>query len=73
LPEFDEYDATSSPVEVQKYSQTFQKKPTDIVIGIPKEFYGEGLDPEIKTAVLKVADDLQKAGCKGQRNIYASF
>lgn len=60
----DEYDATSSPQPVPKYSQLLSKNLSEVTIGIPQEFYGAGLDPEIKTAVLKVASDLQSAGVK---------
>ena len=58
----DKYDATSSPKEVPQYSSLLNKNLSEITIGIPKEFYGEGLDPEIKEAVLKVATDLKNAG-----------
>jgi aspartyl-tRNA(Asn)/glutamyl-tRNA(Gln) amidotransferase subunit A len=60
----DLYDATSSPTEVSKYSETLDQKPSDITIGIPTEFYADGLDPEIKSAVLKVAEYLKNAGFK---------
>ncbi|KKR68623.1 MAG: Glutamyl-tRNA(Gln) amidotransferase subunit A [Microgenomates group bacterium GW2011_GWA2_40_6] len=60
----DPYDATSSPTAVPLYSTLLDKKVTDITIGIPDEFYQEGLDLEIKSAVLKVATDLQKAGAQ---------
>jgi len=58
----DKYDATSSPSIVPEYSKSLDKSMSEITIGIPQEFYGEGLDPEIKAAVLKVATDLQTAG-----------
>jgi aspartyl-tRNA(Asn)/glutamyl-tRNA(Gln) amidotransferase subunit A len=60
----DKYDATSSPAPVPKYSSLLDLDLSKITIGIPKEFYGEGLDPEIKAAVLKVSTDLQNAGAK---------
>ncbi len=31
-------------------------------IGIPRDYFGEGLDPEIKTAVRKAAEELKKKG-----------
>lgn len=58
----DKYDATSSPVSVPAYSSLLNLDLSNITIGIPKEFYGDGLDPEIKEAVLKVSTDLQTAG-----------
>lgn len=33
-------------------------------IGIPEEFFGKGLDPQVKRLVLKAADDLKKVGFK---------
>jgi aspartyl-tRNA(Asn)/glutamyl-tRNA(Gln) amidotransferase subunit A len=32
-------------------------------IGVPAEYFGEGLDPEIRAAIEKVLDDLKTAGC----------
>ena len=58
----DKYDATSSPKSVPSYSSLLNKNLSEITIGIPKEFYGEGLDPEIKEAVLRVSIDLKNAG-----------
>ena len=31
-------------------------------IGIPKDYFGEGLDPEVKAAVLQAAKELEKKG-----------
>ena len=31
-------------------------------IGIPRDYFGEGLDPEVKTAVLQAAEELKKKG-----------
>ena len=63
----DVYDATSSDKEVPQYSQLLNQDLSKITIGIPDEFYGEGLDPEIKSAVLQVATDLEAAGFKTKK------
>jgi len=60
----DKYDATSSSSPVPAYFSQLNGKLTNITIGIPKEFFGEGLDPEIKTEVLEVGQKLQQAGAK---------
>jgi aspartyl-tRNA(Asn)/glutamyl-tRNA(Gln) amidotransferase subunit A len=60
----DKYDATSSPLSVPEYSKSLSKSISGITVGIPQEFYGQGLDPEIKNAVLKVAEDLKSVGVK---------
>jgi aspartyl-tRNA(Asn)/glutamyl-tRNA(Gln) amidotransferase subunit A len=58
----DKYDATSSPKEVPQYSESLNKSFKGITVGIPKEFYQEGLSTEIKDAVLKVSDEFKKMG-----------
>jgi aspartyl-tRNA(Asn)/glutamyl-tRNA(Gln) amidotransferase subunit A len=60
----DPYDATSSPKPVPKYSQELKKQPKNLVIGLPKEFFGKGLDPEIKTAIEIAAKKLEELGMK---------
>ena len=44
----DDYDSTSSREKVEKYYQYLGKSVKGKVIGLPKEFFGAGLDPEIK-------------------------
>lgn len=63
----DQYDATSSPNKVPLYSSLLNTDLKDITVGIPKEFYGDGLDSEIKIAVLKVVRDLEKIGVKSKQ------
>lgn len=58
----DVYDATSSPVPVGNYLQNLNHKIEKLIVGIPKEFFQDGLDPEIKKSVLAVADKLKEAG-----------
>jgi aspartyl-tRNA(Asn)/glutamyl-tRNA(Gln) amidotransferase subunit A len=60
----DPYDATSSRQPVPAYSQELSRDLKNLTIGIPKEFYGEGLDPEVKSAVLAVSDKLATLGIK---------
>ncbi len=59
----DTMDATSSSAPVDDYV-TESKKPVDgMRIGIPKEYFADGLDPEIRSAVEGAVKDLQAAGC----------
>ncbi|MFH0750021.1 MAG: amidase [Candidatus Gottesmanbacteria bacterium] len=62
----DPKDATSSPMPVPKYTEGLQKKIENITIGIPKEFFGEGLDVEVKTAIDAAVKEFEKLGivCK---------
>lgn len=57
----DENDSTSVKKEIPDYSSLIsnQKK---FKIGIPKEYFADGLDEEIKTAILNVVDELKLEG-----------
>jgi aspartyl-tRNA(Asn)/glutamyl-tRNA(Gln) amidotransferase subunit A len=59
----DPMDATSSPVPVPDYATESDQPVAGLRIGIPTEYFGEGLDPEVRAAVEKGIDDLKAAGC----------
>jgi aspartyl-tRNA(Asn)/glutamyl-tRNA(Gln) amidotransferase subunit A len=59
----DPLDATSSPQPVANYSAEAVKPVAGLRIGVPEEYFGEGLDPEIRAAIEKALDDLRAAGC----------
>ncbi|WP_158821891.1 Asp-tRNA(Asn)/Glu-tRNA(Gln) amidotransferase subunit GatA [Granulicella sp. S156] len=59
----DNLDATSSTQPVANYSAEAAKPVAGLRIGVPEEYFGEGLDPEIRAAIEKVLDDLGAAGC----------
>jgi aspartyl-tRNA(Asn)/glutamyl-tRNA(Gln) amidotransferase subunit A len=59
----DSMDATSSTQPVAGYSAEAAKPVAGLRIGVPEEYFGEGLDPEIRAAIEKVLDDLRAAGC----------
>ncbi len=58
---FDPNDSTSENVEVPNYS-SFSKKIENIKIGIPKEYFGEGLNPEIKDNINQQIDAIKSKG-----------
>jgi len=60
----DKYDSTSSSMKVEKYSDYLGRPINGKVIGLPKEFFGKGLDPEIKKTVLSAVKTLEKLGVK---------
>ncbi|VVA44113.1 Glutamyl-tRNA(Gln) amidotransferase subunit A [Candidatus Roizmanbacteria bacterium] len=60
----DDYDATSSRLPVEKYSKYLSGSIKGKIIGLPKEFFGEGLDPEIKKTVLTAIKVFEKLGAK---------
>ena len=59
----DKMDATASTQPVANYSAEAAKPVAGLRIGVPEEYFGEGLDPEIRGAIEKVLDDLRAAGC----------
>jgi aspartyl-tRNA(Asn)/glutamyl-tRNA(Gln) amidotransferase subunit A len=63
----DPMDATSSDRPVGDYSGALQKPVQGLRIGVPEEYFGEGLDPEIRAAIEKALDILRKAGCEIKR------
>ncbi len=60
----DEKDATSSPKEVPNYALNLGKNIKGIHIGLPKEFFGKGLDPQVKNAVYQALKILEGKGAR---------
>lgn len=60
----DRKDATSSHRPVPKYSDFLRKDIKNKKIGIPKELFGEGLNPECKEIVLNAAKKIESLGAK---------
>lgn len=59
----DPKDATSSPAPVPDYAAESDKPVQGLRIGVPFEYFGEGLDPEVRAAIEKGIEDLKAAGC----------
>jgi aspartyl-tRNA(Asn)/glutamyl-tRNA(Gln) amidotransferase subunit A len=59
----DEMDATSSEQPVGDYVGALAKPVAGLRIGVPEEYFGEGLDPEIRGAIERALDGLRGAGC----------
>ena len=60
---FDDRDATSSPLPVAHYIGETEKDVKGLRIGIPEEYFGEGLDPEVRSAIESGIGSLEAAGC----------
>jgi aspartyl-tRNA(Asn)/glutamyl-tRNA(Gln) amidotransferase subunit A len=60
----DERDSTSFKTEIPDYRAALQEKPGPWRIGIPKEYFGEGLDPEVAAAVQKAVEYYKSIGCE---------
>lgn len=58
----DEKDATSSPLVVQDYASGLKKSIKGLKIGLPKEFFGPGLDKEVREVIEKAIKVLEKLG-----------
>ncbi len=61
---FDENDATSSKLATGGYTEKVGAYVSNIRIGVPKEFFADGIDDEVKTAVLKAVDYYKSLGCE---------
>jgi aspartyl-tRNA(Asn)/glutamyl-tRNA(Gln) amidotransferase subunit A len=60
----DPSDATSSRLPVGDYAAESEKEVKGLRIGIPEEYFGKGLDPEVRTAIETGIDSLRAAGCE---------
>lgn len=58
----DPKDATTSPQPLDDYAAVCQVDPKPLTIGIPQEFYREGVDPKIQKVVRAAAERLAKGG-----------
>jgi aspartyl-tRNA(Asn)/glutamyl-tRNA(Gln) amidotransferase subunit A len=56
-------DATSSDRPVEDYVGGLVKPVEGLRIGVPEEYFGEGLDPEIRSAIDGVLAGLKMVGC----------
>jgi len=57
-------DSTSADVPVADYEQEIEKPVRGLKVGVPKEYFGEGLDPEVRAAVEAAIERLRAAGCE---------
>jgi aspartyl-tRNA(Asn)/glutamyl-tRNA(Gln) amidotransferase subunit A len=60
----DRMDSTSADVPVPDYEAELAKPVNGLKIGVPKEYFGEGLDPEVRAAVESGIARLREAGCE---------
>jgi aspartyl-tRNA(Asn)/glutamyl-tRNA(Gln) amidotransferase subunit A len=60
----DPMDSTSADLPVPDYLSAVGQPVTGLRVGIPKEYFSEGLDPEVRAAVENGIQELAKAGCE---------
>jgi aspartyl-tRNA(Asn)/glutamyl-tRNA(Gln) amidotransferase subunit A len=61
---FDEMDSTSAQVPVEKYTDALKRDVKGLRIGLPKEYFGEGIEPNVWKLVEEAKEKLKKAGCE---------
>jgi len=59
----DPKDATSSPAPVPDYAAESDKPVAGLRIGVPTEYFAEGLDPEVRACIESGIAALKAAGC----------
>lgn len=58
----DEKDSTSVPEAARDFTEELREDVTGMRIGIPKDYFGEGLDQDVRRAVLGAAETLKESG-----------
>ena len=58
----DEKDSTSANVEKKDYTKSLVKDVKGLKIGVPKEFFGEGINEEVKQKVEDAIEEYKKQG-----------
>ena len=61
---FDPHDGTSSKRPVEDYTAKLGKDIKGLKIAIPKEFYTEGIDEDVRNAVMQAAKTYEKMGAE---------
>ncbi len=59
----DPLDATSSSLPVPDYVQALGRPIAGLRLGVPSEYFAEGIDIEVRAAVEKAIEQLRQAGC----------
>jgi len=60
----DRFDATTSDSKVKQYSSLLDTSIKGKVIGVPKEYFGDGLDEEVREIIEKAIEQYKELGCK---------
>jgi aspartyl-tRNA(Asn)/glutamyl-tRNA(Gln) amidotransferase subunit A len=60
----DPMDSTAADVPVPDYTAEIGKPVAGLRVGVPREYFGEGLDPEVRSAVEDAIQQLARAGCE---------
>jgi aspartyl-tRNA(Asn)/glutamyl-tRNA(Gln) amidotransferase subunit A len=60
----DERDSTSANIPVPKFTESLNKSGAKIRLGIPKEYFGIGLDETVRSVVMKAVNTLSSEGAE---------
>ena len=60
---YDPLDATSADVPVPDYRKALEQPVKGLRVGVPAEYFGDGLDAEVRAAVESAIERLREAGC----------
>ncbi|WP_408955632.1 Asp-tRNA(Asn)/Glu-tRNA(Gln) amidotransferase subunit GatA [Natroniella sp. ANB-PHB2] len=61
---YDQYDSTSADVEVPDYTASLKEDVEGLKIGVPVEYFGDGIDEEVKEAVWNAIHKLEELGAE---------
>jgi aspartyl-tRNA(Asn)/glutamyl-tRNA(Gln) amidotransferase subunit A len=61
---FDHYDSTSSDTSVDEFTKTLDQPIKETRIGVPKEYFVSGVDPEVKAKIEAAIRLYQSLGCE---------
>ncbi len=61
---YDELDTTSAKIEPKDYTKSLQKDVKGLKIGVPKEFYGEGINEEVKKSLEEALQKYKEMGAE---------
>ena len=64
IAEHDDYDSTSARIEKQDYTQALKDGIRGVRIGVPKEYFVEGMDKEVKEAVRGAVETMASLGAE---------
>ncbi|MEA3304210.1 MAG: Asp-tRNA(Asn)/Glu-tRNA(Gln) amidotransferase subunit GatA [Patescibacteria group bacterium] len=59
---YDDKDSTSMNIAVPHYSEELQKGVSGLKVGVPEEFFAEGLDPGVREKVEAAIEDMKSLG-----------
>ena len=60
----DEKDTTSENIEKKDYTKALKNDVKGLKIGVPKEFYGEGINPEVKASLEQAIEKYKELGAE---------